>query len=258
MTTDTSPRRRRWPWAVALLVVIGLLVAAWFIADSLARGLVTTAVRTAVIQKLHLPADQPVDVDIEGMVIPQLIGGTFHDVRVASDDVPIGDTAADVAVQLKDVEYRGATPGKMSAGNATVTLTEAQLRSLATGIHGIDPSSIGLKEPDVTASTRLSLFGASIEVGIGLKPSAKSGALVLTPASFTVGSATLNASDLAGRFGSLADPITQPRSICIADKIPAGVTLTGVRVSGATLVADFAIDGDLAVDAALQQKGSCS
>jgi hypothetical protein len=215
-------------------------------------------VRSAVIQKLSLPADQPVDVEIEGMVIPQLIGGTFHDVRVSSADVPIGGTQADVSVQLNEVEYRGDAPGKMSAGKATVTLTEAQLRSLAGGIDGIDPSSLALKEPDVTASTQLSLFGASVDVGIALQPSAKSGALVLTPASFTVGSGTLNASDLTSRFGSLADAITKPRSICIADKLPAGVTLTGVQVSGSTLVADFAINGDLAVDSTLQQKGTCS
>jgi hypothetical protein len=258
MTTDTSPRRRRWPWVVALLVVIGLLVVAWFVADSLARGLVTTAVRSAVIQKLSLPADQPVDVEVEGMVIPQLVGGTFDNVQVSSADVPIGSTHADVAVQLNDVEYRGATPGKMSAGTATVTLDEQQLRSLASGIDGIDPSSLGLKEPDVTATTTLSLFGASVDVGIALQPSAKAGALVLTPASFTVAGATLNASDLANRFGSLADPITKPRTICIADKLPAGVTLTGVQVSGATLVTHFAINGDLAVDSKLQQKGTCS
>lgn len=258
MTTDTSPRRRRWPWFVALLVVVGLLVVAWFIADALARGFVTTAVRTAVVQKLDLPADQPVDVEIEGMVIPQLIGGTFHDVRVASADVPIGGTQADVAVHLTDVEYRGDTPGQMTDGSATVTLTEAELRSLADGVDGVDPSSIGLAEPNVTASTKLSLFGASIDIGIALRPSAKSGALVLTPASFTVGGATLSAADLADKFGSLAAPVTESRSICIADKLPAGVTLTGTHVSGSTLVADFAIAGDVAVDSTLQQKGTCS
>jgi hypothetical protein len=259
MTTDASPRRRRWPWVIALLVVVGLLVAAWFIADSLARGVVTSAVRSAVIQKLGLPQDQPVDVQIDGMVIPQVVGGTFHDVQVSSDNVPVAGTTADVAVTLHDVDYRGSTAGKMSAGTATVVLTEAELRALAgNGIDGVKPSSIGLAEPDVTASFQLSLFGASVDVGVALQPSAKAGALVLTPSTFTVGEAKMSAADLSKRFGSLAASAAKPRTVCIADKLPKGMTLTGAKVSGSTLVTDFAIDGDLAVDSALQQKGSCS
>jgi len=257
-STDASRRRRRWPWLVALLVVAGLLVAAWFLADSVARDLTTSAVRTAVIQKLKLPADQKVDVDIEGMVIPQLIGGTFHDVRVASDGVPVGGTTADIAVRLNDVEYRGDTPGKMASGTAVVTVGQDALRSLFSSVDGIPASSLTLKAPDVTATTRLSVLGTTVPIGIAMTPSATSGALVLRPASFTVGSATMTASALSERFGSLVDGITRSRRVCIADRLPAGVSLTAVRVSGASLVADLAIDGDLAVDGALQQKGVCS
>ncbi|HKT57172.1 MAG TPA: LmeA family phospholipid-binding protein [Microbacterium sp.] len=257
-STDASRRRRRWPWLVALLVVAGLLVAAWFLADSVARDVATSAVRTAVIQKLRLPADQKVDVDIEGMVIPQLIEGTFHDVRVASDGVPVGGTTADVTVRLNDIEYRGDTPGKMASGSAVVTVGQQQLRSLLDGADGIPASSLVLRAPHVTASTKVTVFGTAVPIGIAMTPTAKAGALVLRPDSFTVGSARMTAAALSGRFGSLVDGITRSRSVCIANRLPAGVSLTAVKVSGASLVADLAIDGDLAVDSALQQKGSCS
>jgi len=259
MTTMEAPRRRRrWPWFVALVVVLGLLVVAWFIADSLIRGLVTTAVRAGVVQQLGLPADQQVDVEIEGMMVPQLVGGTFHDVTVSSDDVALDGTAADVSVQLNDVEYRGDTPGKMASGTAVVTFDQAQLQSLLQNVDGLPTSSVGLKEPDITATVSLSVFGAKVPVGVAMEPSASNGALVLTPQSFSVAGATMTAADVSSRFGSLAGALTQPRSICIADRLPAGVTLTGMKVAGDTLVADLSINGDLAVDTSLQQKGTCS
>ena len=77
LQTDASapaPRRhRRWPWLVAVLAVAALAVGAWFAGEYIARGIVERTIREQVVQQLDLPADQQIDVDIPGQVLPQLI-----------------------------------------------------------------------------------------------------------------------------------------------------------------------------------------
>ncbi len=77
-------RRRRWPWIVAAVVVLVLLVVAAFLADGIARGLITRAVQQQVRTQFSLPADQNVDVQIDGAVLPQLVSGTIGRVEVAA------------------------------------------------------------------------------------------------------------------------------------------------------------------------------
>ena len=46
-------------------------------------------------------------------------------------------------------------------------------------------------------------------------------------------------------------------TICIAQYIPAGATLTGIEVTGDEVVADLDIDGAIVTDPALQELGVC-
>src|SRR3954453_12802176 len=104
-TAPPEPRRRHraWPWILAAVIVVGLAVAAWFIGESIARGLVEKTIRDQVVTSLALPEDQPVDVTVAGTVIPQLIAGKLDDVTVSSDDVPIGQLQGDITVHAEGV-----------------------------------------------------------------------------------------------------------------------------------------------------------
>ena len=90
-----------WPWIVGFAIVIALAVVAWFVAEALARNLVTKTIRDEVITQLSLPADQEVDVKVEGAVIPQLIAGSFGEITVASDDVVVDSFSGDVVVTAR-------------------------------------------------------------------------------------------------------------------------------------------------------------
>src|SRR6478609_1850844 len=101
---EAAPKRRRraWPWIVALIVVVGLAVAAWFAGEWIAREVVTKTIREQVITQLSLPADQQVDVTVEGAVLPQLIRGSLDDVTISSDDVELEAFSGDVTVHAQD------------------------------------------------------------------------------------------------------------------------------------------------------------
>lgn len=249
-----APRRRVWPWLVAFGIVLVLAVVAWFAADAIARQIVTGVVRDQVRSQLALPESQPIDVEIAGFVIPQLIGGTLREVRVASDDVKVGQLVGDVRVTAHDVPVRG---GGMGGATATVTLDQEQLRGLVSTIEGFPADTVGIDAPLVTMSMQLRLFGIGVPVGVALTPTALEGDIVLTPASLQLAGAEVGADALREQFGPVADLVLRDWTVCIAQHVPAGVTLTDIAVDGEVLVAGFDVDGAIMTDPALRATGTC-
>lgn len=253
---EPAPKRRRaWPWIVAIAIVVGLAIAAWFVGEAIARDLVTKTIRDQVVTQLALPADQDVQVDVPGLVIPQLISGSLGEVTITSEDVPMESFVGDVTVTAHDIPISG--EGEMGSATATVVLTEEQLRTLLSTVEEFPADSLGLAAPDVTMSTELSLLGLSFPVGVSLTPSAVEGDIVLSPAALQLASAEISAAALREQFGRLADVVVRDWTVCIAEYIPAGVTLTAVAVEGDQVVAEFDVDGAIISDPALQENGSC-
>jgi hypothetical protein len=255
-TRATRKRRRRvWPWIVALVLVVGLAIGAWFAGEWIARDVVTTTIREQVITQLSLPADQQVDVVVEGAVLPQLIVGTLQDVTVSSDDVQLEAFAGDVTLHAQDIAIRGESGG--GTATATVVLDEEQLRTLLSTVENFPVESLGLAAPNLTFSSELSLFGITLPVGVALTPSAAEGDIVLSPDSVQLAGSDISAEDLKSRFGGLAETVLRDWTICIAQYIPAGATLTSIAVTGDQVVADLDISPAIVTDPALQEVGTC-
>jgi len=254
---EAAPKRRRraWTWVVALIVVAGLAVAAWFAGEWIARVVVTSTIREQVVTQLSLPADQQVDVTVEGSVLPQLIRGSLDEVTISSDDVELGAFSGDVTIHARDIAIRG--DAGAGAASATVVMDEEQLRTLLSTVENLPAESVGVVEPNLTMSTELSLFGITLPVGVALTPTAVEGDIVLTPASLQLAGTDISAADLKSRFGGLADTVLRDWTICIAQYIPAGATLTSIAVTGDQVVADLDIDPAIVTDAAVQDVGVC-
>ena len=257
-TAPHEPRRRHsaWPWIISAIIVAVLAVAAWFIAEWVARGIVERTIRDQVVTSLALPPGQDVAVTVEGAVLPQLLVGTLDDVTVAADDVPLGELEGDVTVHAQGIAIRG--DAAADAATATVRLDSAQLNTLLAGVEGFPVEGVTLDEPDIAMTTELSLFGLAIPVGVSLTPSASEGDIVLTPSRLEVAGADISADSLRSRFGAVADVVLRDWTVCIAQYIPAGLTLTGVAVEGDEIVADLDIDGGILSDPALQADGTCA
>ncbi|MDN3494570.1 DUF2993 domain-containing protein [Planococcus sp. APC 4015] len=256
LVATEQPRRprRAWPWLVAFGIVVLLAVGAWFLGEMIARDLVEKTIRTQITSNLPVPADQEIDVDVPGAIIPQLIGGRLDEVRVAADDIAIDAFAGDIAVEMRDVPIRG---GAVSDASATVTLDEAQLRRLMAQVDGFPSDALGIDSSFVTASMELSLFGASIPIGFSLTPSADEGELVLTPESLQVAGADVTVDELRRQFGVLSNAVLRDWPVCVAQYLPAGLALDTVDVVGDDLVARFSIADTILTDPALRTRGTC-
>lgn len=246
--------RPKWPWFVAFAIVAVLAVGAWFVAEGVAKDLVTQTIRDQVAERLGIPADQ-IDVEVSGVVIPQLIRGTLDEVRIESDDVAIGPVSGDVSLVAQEIPLRGESA--MGGATAVVALEQEQLQALMATVDGFPEETLGLSDPNVTMSTEIVFFGIGFPIGVALAPSAVDADLVLTPAALQLGDAEISADELRDRFGGLADAVLRDWTVCIAEYLPAAVTLTDVAVDGQELVATLDVAGEIISDPAAQQNGSC-
>lgn len=249
--TITARRRARWPWVV--LVIVLVLAALAVAAELVARAVVPSTVRSLVISNLDLPADQQLDVQTPGILLPQLISGRLDEVRLASDAVTIGGITGSARVAATDVPVSG---GALGAATGTVSIDQGEFSSLLEASQ-LPVSSITLAAPNATVEAQIELFGQQIPLGLTVTPGAQDGDLLLTPVSLTVNGAAVDLGAVSGLAGAAGAAITQPQRICIADRLPAGITLTGLRIEGSRAVADISADGRITVDQTLLENGSC-
>jgi hypothetical protein len=249
------PRRRaRWPWALGIVVVVlaALVVGGEFVA----RAVVAQQIRSQVITALKLPADQQLDVSVGGIVLPQLVAGRLDDVRLSSKSVAIGPITSAVDVDATGVPIRG---GALGSARGSFRIGADQLEKAITAAAGSTPiDAVTLDGKDVRATGSVKLFGATVPLALALTPGAEGGELTFTPTSATVGAMTLDASDTSSPFAGVLKPLFATQKLCIADRLPAGVHLSGLRVDGDALVATFSADSAITTDPALLENGSCA
>lgn len=250
--TSAAPRRRRrWPWVllIVLIVLAGLVVAAEFLARAILPGIV----RSLVIEQADLPADQQLEVDADGILLPQLIGGTLDSLHLSTDSVTWEGVTGAVDVTATGVPLRG---GDLAGVSGTIRIDETEFTELLAGSE-IPGDEVTFTEPDVTVSGEVQVLGLSVPVSLTVTPGASDGDLLLTPQGITVGGLAVEASQVQQLLGGFGVDLSQPQSVCIADQLPAGVTITGLRIQGSAAVIDVDVDGAIGSDESLQEPGAC-
>ncbi|HWS51660.1 MAG TPA: LmeA family phospholipid-binding protein [Microbacterium sp.] len=244
-------RRRRWPWVLLVVaVVLALLVIA---AELVVRTMLPGVVRSIVVDQLDLPADQELDVDAAGILLPQLIRGRLDSLHLSTDAVTLEGITGAVDVTATAVPLRG---GDLGPTTGTVRIDEAQFTALVDRTD-LPVDTVSFDAPNATVSGSIEVFGSAVPVALTVTPSAEGGDLVLQPGSLSLGGVVLDADQMRKNLGSLGERLTEPQRICVADQFPAGVALTALRIEGAAAVIDIALDGRIVTDGALQANGSC-
>ncbi|NQX28027.1 DUF2993 domain-containing protein [Microbacteriaceae bacterium VKM Ac-2854] len=254
--TTAPPKRRRGRLALVITVLVALVAVALVVADNVARGLVADTTAAQIRDVLKLDAAHPVDVTVAGWaVLPQLIANRLDRLDVTVDDVTLGELHGRVAATASGVPVSGT--GSLDTATVDVSIDRASVEALATEISNETIESVELDPPVVHFATALRILGLSVDLGVGLEPSAADGDIAFAPADLTVGGASVTAEELRERFGGLVSGLLSTRTYCIAGDVPAGLKLSAVEVGTDALDATFDVDPRLLVDPALQESGEC-
>jgi uncharacterized protein YpmS len=244
-------KRRRWPWV--LLVVVILLALLVVAAEFIARAVLPGIVRSIVVEQLDLPADQQLEVETEGLLLPQLIGGTLDTLHLSTDAVTLEGITGAADVTASGVPLRG---GDLGGATGTIRIDQAEFTSLLAGTD-LPVDTVAFDAPNATVSGSINVFGAAVPLSLTLTPGAVDGDLELTPVAASIGELDIDLDKVGSSLGSLGEGLTQPQRVCIADQLPAGLTLTGLEIVDDSAVIDIDVNGAIVTDASLQDKGVC-
>ena len=235
MTSPTPPKRRR-PARRLLVTLIALLalVAVFFAVDAGLRSYAQNRIAGEIDAGLPAGVSGDIDVTIGGAsVIVQYLTGSFERVELTAPTLTVNDVPASVSIVATGVPTDTSQPIGHVAG--TIDLDQAALNTLlqtALAEADADPAArnaeLELGTNQITYTGELSVFGLPIGYQATATPSVTADSLVLTPtdARVTSGAGGLDVSGLLDL--ALGD---EPISVCMAQYLPQGVTLTDVETT---------------------------
>ncbi len=252
--TDAAPtKRRRGRWPSVLLIIVVLLAALVVAAEFIARSVLPGIVRSLVIEQLDLPADQQLDVEAEGILLPQLISGRLDELHLSTDAVTLEGITGAADVTATGIPLQG---GDLGGASGTIRIDQAEFTTLLAGTD-LPVDSVEFDAPNATLGGSFTVFGTAVPITLTLTPGAAEGDLELTPVGLSIGGLDVDVDGVGSMLGSVGDSLTQTQRVCIADQLPAGLTLTGLEIVGSAAVIDIDVDGAIATDPALLEKGVC-
>lgn len=247
-------RRRGWVVTVAVIAALVLVVAGLIVADAVARQQARAAIAGQLQRGLGL--DAPPQVELGGVsFLAQLATGRLESLQAQLPDARLGSITGDLRISAQGVPLSG--HGALSSASLTLAVPADQLEQLLSQASPVPLDSVALGNGSVTLGTSLDLLGVPVPVSLVVVPELQGTALRLRPDSVSVGGLQLNAQQLQARLGDAASALTAGVSLCLADRIPAGVHPQSVVVTPAGVRLDATIDPLILDDPALTRPGAC-
>lgn len=236
---------------VILLIAAGLVIGGLFLAESVTKGIATDAIAVAVETSLPASVDADVDVDIAGdWVLFQIFTGRLDRVTLTSDDAMVDGSPANFKLIATGVPL----DLKQPVGNvdATVSLGPGSINELLT-LPGNDPE-VALGDDTVSYADSASVLGFTLGYLVNATLSPNGTDVLATPVAATVTS-DVGSLDVSGVIERILG--AQPVRICLADRLPVGVTVSGIDLAPETATLsltarDFTLNGE-----SLRKRGTC-
>lgn len=251
-------KRKSRPWlrVLSVVAVVGVLAGG---AEVALRMIIPNVIGEAVRSELKLSDDHPIEVDLGGSTLLNALRGGVGDVTVISPDVPlIEGLAADARVHADFTPFNP-TKGEIQGATVALTVPKTELGpTIELLTQGIAQSG-KVRGDELVVGRSVELFGQDVSLSASLRLGVDDGDVTVEPVGIKAAGFNMSADKLGQATGSLLDPILQPQTVCIADRLPRGITLTGIDLSSTgsvTLRADLA--PTILSDAKEQDPGSCA
>jgi hypothetical protein len=258
VTAPAAPKKgpKKRTIAATILASLGVVLGALWGVDAWARQQVADYVTEKVQQVLSLDSDEPVSVEIAGVsVIAQVLTGSLEQVDVGVEDVTLGEFTGGVALRAEGIPIDLAKP--IDTVQIEFTVNEKSIQKIAHVLSATAIDTVELVEPEIQFESEFSVFGFSLDVGVGIEPFAENGEIGFTPTSISLNGVRTTAAALSDKYGSFAATLLQTRSICVARWLPVALTVDDVAVRDDDLVITIGADKAIFNDASLRKLGSC-
>jgi hypothetical protein len=259
---ETPKKRRHWPWVLGgIVLVLGiLLVVAFFVAEAYAKDYARDYIKQRIVAVLGIEDPSQVKVDIgSGSVLLQALAGKLNQIDVTADDVTFGVLKGAATVHAEGVPLDQDAP--VDSLEITFAVAEGDVGVLAGNLTAIPLDSLVLEEPEIVVSVTWTVpfFGTQVPIGMGIEPSADEGRIAFTPSSISALGQTYTADELRQSFlGGLAAQLLQQQSFCVAENLPAALTIVDVDVVKKDLIVKIDGDGAALGGPDLSTPGTCA
>lgn len=221
---------RRLRSAIAVLVALGLLAGAAWLADGWVRSEVESRIETAVLAELP-EIESGVEARLGGtFAIPQLVAGRLDDVTVTAPEAVVDGVAlADVRIEATGVPIRGEQAIASVHATGTVPI-ETVLAAVERRVRLPDGVTLELHEGEIAAVANV--LGVPLEAYVVL--AAEPRAIVVDLDRLVLGGATVDPDDVPLDLDGLLSTVVD------LEVLPPAVELTSVEVTPAGVVVELA------------------
>ena len=243
-------KKHRWVGPVVVLtVLIGLVVAAFFVAEKLARdaagGVISRPIQSA------LESTSKVHVDLgPGLFLVQAAGGRLDAVTISTEGLPVGEGTASLVLDTVGLPLD--MGGTVDSVHATLSLDAVAMQSVVPA-----GSTVAFAGGQFVVSSQADLGGVATPVDLTITPTATEGLVTLEVTEVAVNGAVVSLDDVRnGAYGPSAAALVAPAPLCVNPYLPAALTLSSAKVVGQNLVLGF--DGKAVKLGSLSTKGTCA
>ncbi|TDW29182.1 DUF2993 domain-containing protein [Cryobacterium psychrophilum] len=220
--------KRRGPGRLIMLVVmVGLLVSAFFLVDFGLRAFAEGQAESQIRDALPASATGDVNVSIGGVsVITQYVTGSFDEVELTAPRLTVDGVPASIRVVAADVQPK--LGGSIGHVVATIDLTPEALNNLAHAAGTPPETELVLGTDEVTYTGNLDVLGITTGYLATATPSTTPDSLLFTPTGAQV-TTELGTLDLSGIVATVLGQT--PIRICVAKYLPAEVAVRSADVT---------------------------
>jgi hypothetical protein len=241
---------------VTLVIIGGLLIPGYLVAESLARSFATGYVQVGIQKELDVPTLDDVHVNLgKGSIILQVIQHRIKHMTVKIDSFTTDSLTGSAVFTASGVPLNTSDP--VTKMGIVLTIDPDSLKAMVARASGSPNATVALVGNDVRIGTTIRLLGLRVPVSVDLVPSASHGELVFTPTAITVNKKNYTTKELrASPIGGLVGGLLKARTECVATSLPRDLVLTDLAVTNDHLV--ISVAGSGVSLSGLSTKGTCT
>lgn len=258
----TEQPRRKSRWWVRLTIFVLAIAALAGIAELGLRAIIPNVIAGLVRDNLHLSAKHPVEVELGGSALLHALAGNVGDVTLRVPGLKVLDgIEADLSATAASVPFNP-TNGDIRGASASATIPSRDMSALVSLVSDglIDEGTV--RDGEIELGRTMQMFGWDTQIAASLALSIQDGDVLVQPTEIKAAGFDLTVDQLRPLLGEAAAALLDTHTVCVRDKLPAGVTLTDIdlraNAMGGSATVTATLAPDLLSNPKQMQTGSCS